>query len=150
MGNDKIVNEVEGLLRDLFKFGTAFRQRARRRLHENNYDLSPEQIVTLINIKEGDHLTMTEIAERMVRDKTTLTRMTENLEKMGLVEKITDPNDRRQIFLKLTDSGLNRLKQIQALNPTMGSIAANNLTYEQVKVTRKTISTMIGNFLNEK
>jgi len=48
---------------------------------------------------------MNELAERILYSKSGLTRVVDRLEKAGLVRRVRPENDRRSIFVGLTDQG---------------------------------------------
>lgn len=54
-----------------------------------------------------------ELADHILTDKVSLVRILDCLEKDGLIERITNPNDRRQHLLKITDQGFPWLAKIQ-------------------------------------
>jgi DNA-binding MarR family transcriptional regulator len=54
---------------------------------------------------EPDGSRMNELAERILYSKSGLTRVVDRMEKAGLVRRIRPENDRRSIFVSLTDEG---------------------------------------------
>jgi DNA-binding MarR family transcriptional regulator len=54
---------------------------------------------------EPDGRRMNELAERILYSKSGLTRVVDRMEKAGLVRRIRPENDRRSIFVSLTDDG---------------------------------------------
>lgn len=61
---------------------------------------------------EGEDIRLTELAERLGIDSTTVTRKVQQLERAGLVRRAADPGDARAFRLKLTREGrtsINRL-----------------------------------------
>lgn len=58
-------------------------------------------------------LTAKEISERTAMDKVAISRAVKNLVARGLLQRVTDPGDRRRIHLQLSpDLGQNLLKEI--------------------------------------
>lgn len=53
----------------------------------------------------GDQATVNNIAQRMHRDQSTVSDMLKRLEKRRLVRRFIDPNDRRQVYIFLTEKG---------------------------------------------
>jgi DNA-binding MarR family transcriptional regulator len=60
----------------------------------------------LIHLEEApEGLRMHELAERILYSKSGLTRVVDRLENAGLVRRVRPENDRRSIFVVLTDQG---------------------------------------------
>jgi len=57
-------------------------------------------------------LRMNEISKRLMVSRGNVTGITDQLEKEGLVIRISDANDRRVVTLKLTELGLRKFRQI--------------------------------------
>ncbi len=79
-----------------------------------------------------DGLPSTRIGERMVRDDPDLTRLVDQLEKRGLVEKSRDTRDRRVVNSRITDEGLRLVEEASkelraALVVTLGHMSAKKL-----------------------
>ena len=71
----------------------------------NGYDITPEQWGVLNCLWEEDGQTQTEIAERILKDKTNLTRMLDIMEREELVERRPHERDRRSYRIYLTLKG---------------------------------------------
>lgn len=51
-----------------------------------------------------------ELAQKILKSGGNITMVVDNLEKMGLVERVRDEKDRRRFFVKLTDKGKRLIK----------------------------------------
>ena len=69
------------------------------------FDITPEQWAILNCLWEKDGLTQTEIADRILKDKTNLTRMLDVMEREGLAERRPHEKDRRSYRIHLTGKG---------------------------------------------
>ena len=69
------------------------------------FDITPEQWAVLNCLWEKDGQTQTEIADRIIKDKTNLTRMLDVMEREGLVERRAHEKDRRSYRIYLTKKG---------------------------------------------
>ena len=63
------------------------------------------QCHALMEIEHLGETTIGGLAENLQLDKSTLSRTVESLVKLGLVERIQDPKDRRYMITKLTQAG---------------------------------------------
>lgn len=68
------------------------------------------QYVTLLALWELDNVTVKKLGGRLYLDSGTLTPLLKKLEAMGLVERLRDPEDERNVRIRLTEEG-KQLKQ---------------------------------------
>ena len=73
-------------------------------------DLTNSQFSLLRCIKERS-MPMSYYSEKMMLPKSNLTIIADKLIEFGFVERYTAPEDRRVVLLKITDLGLNKLKE---------------------------------------
>jgi DNA-binding MarR family transcriptional regulator len=67
---------------------------------------------TLVHLEEApDGLRMNELAERILYSKSGLTRVVDKMDEAGLVRRVRPENDRRSIFVLLTDEGRSTLER---------------------------------------
>ncbi len=71
-----------------------------------NVDITPEQFSVLTILWYQDGLPQQDIANRLNRDKTTITRLLDNMVKRNLVVRIPDKIDKRVRCIYLTHKGL--------------------------------------------
>jgi DNA-binding MarR family transcriptional regulator len=94
----------------------AIRQAARHisQLYErylSQADVTSSQFNILATIKRGSKLTMIELAQAMVMDRTTLVRALRPLQRNGLVANEANENGVRRLELTLTENGQARLEE---------------------------------------
>lgn len=77
----------------------------RRLFMASGLDVTPEQWVVLFRLREREGLTQSELGERTVKDKTTVTRILDRLEKKSLATRRRDERDRRSQRIFLTEKG---------------------------------------------
>jgi len=70
-----------------------------------DYNLTPPQFGLLASLWEKDGLSQVELGNILDVDRTTLTGIIDRLEKNALVQRETDPLDRRSKLIYLTDLG---------------------------------------------
>jgi MarR family transcriptional regulator for hemolysin len=61
----------------------------------------------------SEKISQQELADHMLTDKVSLVRILDSLEKDQLIERIINPNDRRQHLLKITRKGFPWIAEIQ-------------------------------------
>lgn len=71
------------------------------------------QVLFILSIPEYPQPTMSFLAEEMGITKQQLTKLVNDLEAMGLVKRIHDERNRRQVYVTLTDDGRNEFEEIK-------------------------------------
>lgn len=71
----------------------------------NIHGLAPSHGAILYELFYSETIPMKEVAERINRDKSTITALIKKLIALGYVEKIKDPNDSRVTLVRLTKKG---------------------------------------------
>lgn len=89
----------------IMAFQVARRQETRTEHALKPLGVSAMQWRVLVAIHRVGTPTMNELAARSAIDRTTLTRMVDQLVALGLVVRATPPEDRRQVRISLTDAG---------------------------------------------
>ncbi len=76
--------------------------------HAPQHGFSPTQFMVMglvESAREGEPCTISSIAGKLAIDPATVVRTVDSLEKRRLVERRRDKQDRRQVFVELTDAG---------------------------------------------
>lgn len=94
---------------------TRMRMGLRRVFLAAGHDVTPEQWAVLYRLFETQGLTQCGLGERTVKDKTTITRILDRLEKKGWVSRQRDRQDRRTQRIFLTDQGETLVKALVPL-----------------------------------
>lgn len=86
----------------------------------------------LIELSTIDSPTMGEIADRLLLDKSTVSRLISNVVKKGYVKCITDDKDKRRRFLKMTEKGQQTLEAFEPIAFTQTKNALCTLSTREV------------------
>src|SRR5829696_3931795 len=83
------------------KASTAIARRLQKKLNASGLNLTIEQWSVLYHLWKEDGKSQQELCNATFRDKPSITRLVDNLEKLGLVKRMPSENDRRmnQIYL---------------------------------------------------
>lgn len=87
------------------KASTAMSRRLQRNLKEETCSMTAEQWSIMYHLWQEEGLTQQELAHFTFRDKPSITRLINNLEKLGLVIRVNDKQDRRSNLIYLTKEG---------------------------------------------
>jgi DNA-binding MarR family transcriptional regulator len=71
--------------------------------------LSAAQLFVLGQLRDADGVSLTELAERTLTDRTSVSAVVERLERDGSVRSERDPRDRRRTLVRITAAGRRRL-----------------------------------------
>ena len=77
---------------------------------QTGIDITTEQWTVLSCLWDKDKIIQQEICDLTQKDKPSVTRLIDNLEKKDLVKRVSDPADRRNNLIHLTPNGI-ALKQ---------------------------------------
>jgi DNA-binding MarR family transcriptional regulator len=77
-------------------------------------DRAGASLLYKLHLSEGTALRVTALAERLGVDTPTVTRKVQQLERLGLVAREADAEDRRAIRIRLTDEGRTVLARLMA------------------------------------
>ena len=75
------------------------------RLQENGINITPEQYLVMDILWENQSLSQQNIADVIQKDKNSVTKIIDSLEKKNLVSRVVDKNDRRINRIELTKEG---------------------------------------------
>ncbi|GAB4462491.1 MAG: MarR family transcriptional regulator [Armatimonadaceae bacterium] len=78
--------------------------------------LTPSQFGVLEALYHLGSLTLSQIAEKHLKSRNNFTVVVDNLEKLGMVRRERDQNDRRVIFVHLTDTGKQAVETVLPLH----------------------------------
>lgn len=87
------------------KVSTAINRKLSRNFRQNGLEITPEQWTVLIFLWEKDGVTQQELCNATFKDKPSMTRLIDNMERQHLVVRISDKRDRRTNIIHLTKDG---------------------------------------------
>lgn len=105
------------------------------------YDLTSQQAGLLIHVHTGS-TSPTRLAELLGSDTAAITRLLDRLVAKGLVERISDPVDRRAIVVRLTAGGKRMIPALPPVFESVGRELARGVDTAQVAAS---LTTMLAN-----
>lgn len=124
---------------------TALARRLQKYFREAGLDITVEQWSVLMHLWKEDGVNQQELCNKTFRDKPSITRLVDNLEKLGLVRRVAGKIDRRINFIFLTDEARNlRDKTMDLANATLME-GLNGVSDEDVEVVRRVLSQVYDN-----
>lgn len=95
--------------------GRAMANRLNHNFEKAGHNVTCEQWAILMNLWQKNGQSQKELASVACKDKTSITRLLNGLEKKNLVLRISDKKDARQKFIYLTDKGKELQKKLLEL-----------------------------------
>lgn len=105
MAMEQSLELARDLSRALMEMRNYMRQHLQVRIKENNIDVSFELLEILGVLYRKDGINQQEIADILIKDKSSITYLIDSLTKRDLVERKEDENDRRNKLIYLTENG---------------------------------------------
>ena len=100
-----ILNKQVGVFLNLVH--CQFKQYLNKIFHNHGFNLTPEQYLVIDTLWDEGVLSQQQIADIIIKDKNSVTKLIDALEKKGLVQRKTDEQDRRLNKIHLTEYALN-------------------------------------------
>lgn len=129
----------------LLELRDELRQHLQRKFRENNIDLTYEMHQIMACLWRSDGIRQQDLADKTLKDKTSLTYLIDNLSKRGLVMRMEDKNDRRSKLIYLTKKGKELGKIAEPWLEDLYKVASKKLVANELKESIKTVQKMIEN-----
>ena len=95
---------------------------------------------------KGEKLTMKELADKIGRDKSTITALVDKLIKQGYVEKARDIEDNRVVFVTLTEKGKELKPMFEKISQDLLSRVYTGISQNEREELIKTLKKIKNNF----
>ena len=123
----------------------ALARRLQKYFREKELDLTVEQWSILVHLWKYDGVSQQELSNRTFRDKPSITRLVDNLEKLGLVERRASETDRRINRIYLTEKG----KSLRDPSMELANLTLNEglvgLSPEDIETTKRVLEKVYEN-----
>ncbi len=122
-----------------------YRQYVQSQIKKKGFDITIDQWLVLNTIIDFPEITQTEIAERVFKDKASITRIIELLVQNGYISRNEHPYNRRLILLSLTEHGLSTIEQLKGFIQTFREDALKEISDAQLQQTQHIMKTITEN-----
>ena len=130
------------------KLSTAINRKLYRNFRKMNIDITPEQWTVLRYLWSKDGVTQQELCNATFKDKPSMTRLIDNLEKQSLVVRSAGKTDRRINIIRLTSRGKNLEEKTQPLVLDTLQAALDGLTEQDMEAARYLLNKVFNNIKN--
>ena len=127
------------------KVSTAINRKLHRNFRQDGIDISPEQWTILLSLWEKDGVTQQDLCNATFKDKPSMTRLIDNMEKQHLVVRISDKKDKRTNLVYLTKTG--RELESQSFKIAISTLheALQGITLDELKIGQEVLRKIFTN-----
>ncbi|MBO4984146.1 MAG: MarR family transcriptional regulator [Bacteroides sp.] len=127
------------------KVSAAINRKLYRNFRMHNIEITPEQWTVLIFLWKKDGVTQQELCNATFKDKPSMTRLINNMERQHLVVRISDKKDRRTNLIYLTKDGKElEEKAFVIANQTLQE-GLQGITLEEIKIAQDVLRKIFQN-----
>ena len=94
---------------------------------------------------EREKLSLSDIGKYTSLAKTTLTSMVDRMEESGLVKRIPDKEDRRQIFVSITEKAKKYRRKYDEISDEMNAVFYDGFSPDDIRHLEKMLERIIAN-----
>jgi len=104
----------------------------KQQLSKAGLKVSPGQLGILFLLKNRNRQTMSELSTELETDNSAITRAVDRLEKAGFVERQMNVNDRREIYILITESGIAETENVKKVIASFNKKVEKEFTTEEL------------------
>lgn len=127
------------------KASTAIARRLQKNLKQAEIEITIEQWSVLYHLWKEDGQSQQQLCDATFRDKPSITRLVDNLEKLKLVKRVASKSDRRINLIYLTRDAQNlQEKTMEIANQTLNEALAG-VTNGQIEIAKEVLQQVYDN-----
>ena len=127
------------------KVSAAINRKLYRNFRQGGLEISPEQWTVLIFLWEKDGVTQQELCNATFKDKPSMTRLIDNMERQHLGVRISDKKDRRTNLIHLTKTGKELEEKARIIANRTLMEALQGITVEELSVSQEVLRKIFFN-----
>jgi DNA-binding MarR family transcriptional regulator len=127
------------------KASTAIARRLQKKFNASGVNLTIEQWSVLYHLWKEDGISQQELCNATFRDKPSITRLVDNLEKLNLVKRVADEKDRRINKIFLTRQAMKLQEDTMYLAEDTLNEALQGVPPEQVELCKEVLQKVYDN-----
>lgn len=137
--NDELFNILVG------KISTTINRTFLRTFASEGIEITTEQWSVLACLWQKDKVTQQALCKLTGKDKPSMTRLIDKLEKRNLVTRVSDQTDRRINLIHLTENGALLEQKATELVQSIAAKALNDITEEELNISRVVLKKIMVN-----
>jgi DNA-binding MarR family transcriptional regulator len=127
------------------KASTAIARRLQKKFNSAGLNLTIEQWSVLYHLWKEDGISQQELCNATFRDKPSITRLVDNLEKLQLVKRVASENDRRINKIHLTKQAVKLQEQTMILAEETLNDALEGVPPNQINLCKEVLQKVYDN-----
>ena len=127
------------------KLSAAINRKLYRSFRKLSIDITPEQWTVLYYLWSRDGVTQQELCNVTFKDKPSMTRLIDNMERQHLVVRISDKKDRRTNLIHLTRTGKELEEKARIIANRTLKEALHGITVEELSVSQEVLRKIFFN-----
>src|SRR5574344_2839502 len=127
------------------KVSAAINRKLYRNFRLNGLEMTPEQRTVMIYLWEKDGVTQQELCNATFKDKPSMTRLIDNMERQHLVVRISDKKDRRNNRIYLTKTGKELEKKVNEIATETLKEALEGIGLYELKTSQEVLKKIFAN-----
>ncbi len=130
------------------KASTAIARRLQKNFKQANLDITIEQWSVLYHLWKQDGLSQQQLCDATFRDKPSITRLVDNLERLQLVKRVASKDDRRINMIYLTSEATRLQEQTMELASQTLNEALEGVSIGQIEIAKEVLQKVYDNLAN--
>ena len=127
------------------KISSAINRAVLRGFTLNNIDITTEQWTVMACLWKEDKVTQQRLCDLTSKDKPSITRLIDNLEKRNLVTRVSDAKDRRINLIHLTSKGEQLQSKAMENIQKIAEKALSGIEDTELNISKNVLKKIIGN-----
>jgi DNA-binding MarR family transcriptional regulator len=109
------------------------------------YHITPEQWTVLNRLYEQEGITQKDLAQKVGKDQTNVTRILDQLERKALIKRTRNEKDRRSFLAYVTKKGKTLIETLLPIEEEVLTIALENISEEQISLLKQILAKITEN-----
>ncbi|HCT95250.1 MAG: hypothetical protein A2X19_00020 [Bacteroidetes bacterium GWE2_39_28] len=127
------------------KAAQKFKLELTRKLKHSGLDLSSDQWSVLMALNEHDGPSQTDLAAKLYKDRSNVTRILDVMEKQFLVERRRSPIDRREYNVYITETGKKMIPALKKAGKHVMNKALKDADSNEINIMKSFLQKMFNN-----
>ena len=137
-------------LNDLFFYNLekavkTYRQYFQNQLKQHGFDITLDQWLILKTVSEYPDISQNDIAEKVFKDKASVTRIIELLVQNGFISRAIHPKNRRMFQLTISEKGLKTIEDLDKLVQVFRKNALDSIGIDTLENTQNVMKKIVKN-----
>lgn len=127
------------------KTAQKFKLELSRKLKQSGLDISSDQWTVLIYLSEHDGPTQTDLAQKLHKDRSNLTRILDLMEKNLHIERFRNTTDRREYNVYITEKGKELIPILKKTGNAVMKQALKGTNADEMKMAQSFLNKLFSN-----